>query len=170
LRDQWAGLFRELINRQSTDQKISDLAIEVDSLRDVTVTLKRYLEELVKKEVGGGPSTATTGVNAASQLIAQEEKRLSDSDKRRTLKQNAFVNYVAREIASHSILTLEHALNEVIDIIASARSKEELEQKLGRTAPTAAKEAKELLDSVKEARTYLDQAREVLGKPPLSVE
>jgi hypothetical protein len=70
----------------------------VDSLRDINVTLKRYLEELVKKEVVDSLTVAKQGAaTLANRLIAEEDRHLSESAKRRALLQNGLITYLASE-------------------------------------------------------------------------
>lgn len=68
LREQWAGLFRELLSRVYGQQQISSLAGQVDILTEVNKTLKVYLEQVVKKV---SPENAT-------ELIAIQDRRLSE--------------------------------------------------------------------------------------------
>ncbi|TXT36348.1 MAG: hypothetical protein FD135_4345 [Comamonadaceae bacterium] len=66
LRDQWAGLFRELLNRMSGQRQLTSLAAQVGSLAEVNTTLKTYLEELMSK----------VAPDEAGSLIRQETERL----------------------------------------------------------------------------------------------
>lgn len=49
LREQWAGTFRELIQRMSAGSRIQDVDAKVADLTQTAETLKRYLEEVVSK-------------------------------------------------------------------------------------------------------------------------
>ncbi|WP_440954998.1 DUF4062 domain-containing protein [Methanosarcina sp. Mfa9] len=49
LKEQWAGLFRDLINQRSKQIQIDSLASQVDSLTELNETLRKYLEEVVPK-------------------------------------------------------------------------------------------------------------------------
>jgi hypothetical protein len=51
LKEQWARLFRELIQRMSSQQQLASLTAQVSQLAEINTTLKRYLEELLKSEV-----------------------------------------------------------------------------------------------------------------------
>ena len=66
LREQWAGLFRDLLHTRSTHQRLSSLATQVAQLAEVNQTLRRYLEEVVEK----------VAPNEARSIIEQEGKRL----------------------------------------------------------------------------------------------
>jgi len=68
LRDQWAGLFRDLLNRRSEQSQLSTLSNEVKQLGELNTTLKRYMETLLKASKQPG----------SEQVIQQEDKRLDE--------------------------------------------------------------------------------------------
>lgn len=68
LREQWAGLFRELIRSRTDRAQLASLAAQVVDLANVSETLKRYLEEVVAR-VGDKQE--------AKQIISKEEAKLS---------------------------------------------------------------------------------------------
>jgi len=47
LREQWAGFFRELLLRRSEQQQLTTLTSQVSDLREVSSTMKRYLEAVM---------------------------------------------------------------------------------------------------------------------------
>ena len=49
LREQWAGLFRELLQRMSSQKQIATLSAQVEALAAINATLQRYLEAVVSK-------------------------------------------------------------------------------------------------------------------------
>lgn len=67
LREQWAGWFRELIKRVSSQQQLASLTSEVGQLRELNSTLKTYLETLLKADASV----------QSQQIIESEEARLS---------------------------------------------------------------------------------------------
>ncbi len=69
LKQQWAGLFQELIRKRKTESEIAELSKEVKELSNINTTLKRYLEELV----------STTDNIKGNEIIKDEEKRLTKS-------------------------------------------------------------------------------------------
>lgn len=71
LRDQWAGLFRELIHRLTTSQQIQDIDVKVEELSETAETLKRYLEEVVAK--------VSKQKTEADKIIRQENERLKEA-------------------------------------------------------------------------------------------
>jgi hypothetical protein len=71
LREQWAGTFRELIQRASTTNRIQDIDSKVAALTETAETLKRYLEQVVAK--------VSPGKDEAVQLIKEENERLREA-------------------------------------------------------------------------------------------
>jgi hypothetical protein len=49
LKEQWAGLFKELLSRSSSQHQIASLSSQVTELSEVNKTLKSYLEQVVTK-------------------------------------------------------------------------------------------------------------------------
>jgi len=49
LKEQWAGLFRDLIKNRSEQIQIASLASQVNSLTEINETLRRYLEVIIPK-------------------------------------------------------------------------------------------------------------------------
>lgn len=68
LREQWAGLFRELLKRLKNQSQISSLTLEVENLSELNETLKKYLEKIIQKLDPDG----------SSKIIADEDERLKE--------------------------------------------------------------------------------------------
>jgi len=66
LKEQWAGLFRELLNQRSKQTQITSLASQVHQLEEINKTLKRYLEEVISKVLP----------DVSKELIENESTRL----------------------------------------------------------------------------------------------
>lgn len=71
LREQWAGLLKELIGRMSKQQQFQDLNTKVVELSETSETLKRYLEDIVSK--------VSAEKEVAIELIKQENVRLREA-------------------------------------------------------------------------------------------
>jgi Domain of unknown function (DUF4062) len=84
LRDQWSGLFRELLNRMSGQRQLTSLAAQVGSLAEVNSTLKTYLEQLMAK----------VAPDEASDLIRQETKRLDHATNIAVIAAGDFCRYL----------------------------------------------------------------------------
>lgn len=86
LREQWAGLFRELLRRQSQQQQLSGLTQQVADLKETNETLKKYLEAVM---IGSGK-------DKNSKLIESEEKRLEEVRRIDKLRSNDLIKYISR--------------------------------------------------------------------------
>lgn len=73
LREQWAGTFRELIQRVSSTSRIQDIDSKVAALTETAETLKRYLEQVVAK--------VSPEKEEAVRLIKDENERLREAKK-----------------------------------------------------------------------------------------
>ncbi len=80
LREQWAGLFRELLQRTTNQQQLATLSSQVETLGAINSTLQRYLETVVQK----------VSPEDAAQLIESERKKLNDLEQIEHLRHNAF--------------------------------------------------------------------------------
>ncbi len=156
LREQWAGLFRDLLSRRSESRQLTSLKEQVAQLSDLSTTLKRYLENVVSK-VGGGDKGAET-------LIENEQKRLiTEQQKREALK---------IQVLQELVVIYGISEDEVIKTYSEATSIDDL-----------AKRVVNLWDDGDNYRTPLEhwrhnprivedinQARRLLGKMPLNFE
>ena len=171
LRDQWAGLFRDLLNRETTDQRITDLADQVDSLKEINVTLKRYLEDLVKKEDASPSGTTVVESGSGRSLIEAEERRLVQAEIRRKLRQNPFVKWLMSHVVQFETKEAEDPLTAAIRLIVSVTSKDELLQKLKALLPPGIEPQAafnpDTVFSISNAQRDFNAAREILGKQPI---
>ncbi len=69
LREQWAGLFRELINRRSEQKQLSSLSERISELSSINSSLQRYMETVV--------SSVSSSPEEAKQIISEEKERLN---------------------------------------------------------------------------------------------
>lgn len=84
LREQWSGLFRELLHRMSSQQQLATLSAQVEVLQEVNTTLKRYLEAVMTKI---SPEDSAT-------LIKAEQKRLKEIQRWEEVRKNVWVRYL----------------------------------------------------------------------------
>ena len=82
LKEQWAGLFRELLNQRSEQTQLASLSSQVNTMGEINRTLKRYLEEVISKV---SPADSV-------KLIEGESKRLEEAMQLVLLKENRLVN------------------------------------------------------------------------------
>lgn len=101
LRDQWAGLFRELINQKSSSQQLASLSAQVLELSEINKTLKTYLEQVVT-EIAPGQS---------AELIRTESERLEVAKKLAVIKDNGLVVFLANALN----IQLEESLSALVN-------------------------------------------------------
>lgn len=120
LREQWAGLFRELLSRMTSQQQIASLAAQVGELAQINQTLKRYLEEVVSKVAPA----------ESAKLIEAESKRLEEARQLKMIESHGYPGYI---IASYNIpakifrdlLTNSESLEDFIDKLKNVAADEE---------------------------------------------
>jgi hypothetical protein len=69
LKEQWAGLFRELINRRSEQRQLYSLSERVAELSSINTSLQRYMETVV--------SSVSSSPEEAKQIISEEKERFN---------------------------------------------------------------------------------------------
>lgn len=84
LKEQWAGLFRELLSRMTNQQQLSSLTAQVRELGEVNKTLKTYLEEVVSK----------IAPDESVKLIKAESNRLLEARKSMLMETNALIRHL----------------------------------------------------------------------------
>src|SRR5262249_48433905 len=80
LREQWAGIFRDLLNRKSQQQQLATLTSQVKELKAVNETLKKYLEAVMTR----------VSPDESSRLIADEAKRLEEVRRNEKIRENGW--------------------------------------------------------------------------------
>lgn len=152
LRDQWAGLFRELIKSRADRAQISSLTDQVVELNNISTTLKRYLEEVV----------ARVGKEQAKEIIGQEQARLSETREVNELKK------------LKPITDLEEfykiPFNTARAIFAESTDAEDLAQRIEKATAGKVK-ARTLLDfwADPDWAKDMNEVRHVLGLSPLAL-
>jgi hypothetical protein len=68
LREQWTGLFKDLLSRRRTQSQLADISTEVGRLSELTNTLKSYIENVVRKV---DPEHGQAVVNEETQKLGQ---------------------------------------------------------------------------------------------------
>lgn len=71
LREQWAGQFRDMLNLKSQNMQLSTLTAQVNELKEISQTLKTFLETILSKIEPNNPENLV--------IIQQEEERLHDA-------------------------------------------------------------------------------------------
>lgn len=147
LREQWAGLFRELLRRMSEQKKFTELSHQVDGLKEINTTLKTYLESVMR----------VVSPDESTHLIEKESRRLNDIETLEKLRENRMVRYVEKD--------LKIDFSDVIDLIESAKSPIDFAKKVGALSPkeNAEEYIMEAIERFSDATTDLNQARKILG-------
>lgn len=84
LREQWAGLFRELLRARSQQRQLSALNSQVAELKSINNTLKTYLEEVLN----------SVTPDKSSEIIKDQEDKLERVRADIQLENNAFYNHL----------------------------------------------------------------------------
>jgi len=151
LREQWSGLFRELLHRMSGQQQIATLASQVEALRENNTTLKRYLEALMKK----------ISPDESPELIESEKRRLELVEQTDLLKRNDWIAYILSEL----LVPFTVVVSATKDATSIAHFGELISQN-GKHEPAAKSVVHTLTHSV-DAQHDCNEARKILGVPPL---
>jgi hypothetical protein len=150
LREQWAGLFRELLTRMSSQKQISSLASQVEMLTEMNKTLKAYLEKVM------------------SQVAPKESKALIDSEKER-LDQATALNMVSTNPLGEFLITaLEVSPAKVLTAVREAKSWEDWVEQVRkvvvkRNKPTWTMNLERATSAI---LTHVNQMRIALGLSP----
>ena len=154
LREQWAGLFRDLLRSRTDQAELTSLAAQVADLGNVSATLKAYLEEVVSR-VGDE--------QAAQQLISQEEAKLAEARILAELERLDPIRELTRfNVSSARARDVFSAATSLNDLAASV---EELSSR-----KLLAKDVLEHRSAFPESAAGMNQVRAVLGKSPLGFD
>ena len=140
LREQWAGLFKELLTRMSSQQQISSLSGKVFELGEINVTLRRYLETIIEK----------VSPKESESIIELESKRLREQLVLQELRENRFFRYLMKDCGL--------PFDESVEAVRKAKSFDDLVKFLPGVAETAL--------SNRAAQNDINEARELLGLKP----
>ena len=148
LKEQWAGLFRELLQRMSNQKQISTLSSQVDTLGAINSTLQRYLEVVISK----------VSPDDAPELIKSEHARLREIEQLEQLRKNDFYINAFRsksvEVGHFRQALLESkTYAEFVKILMASDNSNQLER------------IRDLEDNPS-AIADINEARDVLGKEP----
>jgi uncharacterized protein YdeI (YjbR/CyaY-like superfamily) len=109
LRDQWAGLFRDLLVRRGKQEQLSALSEQIQQLEELNTTMEVYLQELVSKLSPHGES-----------IISDEKSRRLDAQTRIALRSNRLLSYLSD--------ALQIPVEELQDLVSKTQTVEEFLQ------------------------------------------
>ena len=152
LKEQWAGLFKELLHRLSSQKQISTLTSQVSELSEINTTLKRYLEAVVSK----------ISPEDSAQLIHSEEERLTEAKLFKQLSNNPLVRYFRDEYSLEvefikSAITTGKSFKEIGAKLVSKENDDDFREELHN------------LFLNPEAKKDINDVREILGLKPLLI-
>jgi hypothetical protein len=150
LREQWAGLFKELLQKATERKQIEDLKTQVEDLTAISNALKNYLQEVVQKLL---PQQATN-------LIRVEESKLAQARLEIAIRRNPFTTWLN---TSYKIDP-----KNALDKIKQASSFESLAETLSVSLATEARERlTRVIVTNREAQKDANEVRILLGEAEL---
>jgi len=108
LKEQWAGLFRELLHRTKTQKVLSSLGAKVNDLNEISTTLRSYLEQIVTKILP----------DQSHKLIENESKRLVNARILSRIESNSLCQFLIRK-------GFENDIDVVMDAFIKAKNIDE---------------------------------------------
>ena len=153
LRDQWAGLFRELLGRQAKQKQLESLSAKIADLGQTNQMLRAYTEELIRRGAEDN----------SEQIIGQETKRLDEARASAELHENS--------LFSHLVNIDGYPQEVVAAVFGDAGSLRDLVNRLqARESPDSERySSSERLytDWADTALLALNKAKEILGLEPV---
>jgi len=151
LREQWAGLFRELLRHKSQERQLSTLADQVDQLSENNKSLKNYLEAIMKNALP----------DEADELIESEQARLIELRNRKVLENLLFrnLNKLGWNLTIEQFLKALRESDTIDDFIVQLPYR-------GKKSDKRARQKLEGLMGVEILRNKLDDVRDLLGLAP----
>ncbi|MBB3859706.1 hypothetical protein GGQ88_000967 [Novosphingobium hassiacum] len=115
LRDQWAGLFQELLRKRQDQSKFSDLASQIRHLEAINTTLKSYMETVLE----------TVSPDKSSDIIERENKSLSKSQLVEAIRKNDWFDHLVSlgSISQNDALDASLDINSTSDVIPAYSSR-----------------------------------------------
>lgn len=147
LREQWSGMFRELLQRMSSQRQMTTLSSQAEALAAINETLQAYLEAIVAK----------VSPEDAGDLIEAQRKRLIQFEQIEKLKQNDFYC-----LGLHGNPDIQH----FAEALSKAKSFEEFAELLGQLTEDPKMMEVVLMHNEQRPIDDLNEARGILNKPP----
>ena len=145
LREQWAGSFKELLRRITSQVQLATLSQRIQELAEVTETLKRYMEVVVSK----------VDAEKGKELVEDETKRLEATQVRHAFEKVSLIRHL---VTNHKV-----ELDKVLEAFKSATSLQEITGSL--LSLTNCIRFRRTLRATDRNFKELNMAREVLGLP-----
>jgi hypothetical protein len=146
LKEQWSGLFRELLNKKSQQKQLKEITAQILDLREINETLRRYMENMMTSK----------DVEASRSLITAEETRLGALRRHEEIMRNPFAHYVI----NISKITIE----EIDKILADSSSAKEFEDLLLGKLGSAGVELLSLMENNDSVKIDINDLYRIIGK------
>lgn len=149
LREQWAGLFGELLQRMTNQQQISTLSNQVETLSVINASLQKYLDALVSK----------VSPDDLPESIQYQHQRLNEFEQSDALKQNKFFKALSNWNVD---------INQFGVALLTTETFDEFKEKLHKLSndPERLKPFLSIHNWSSSAQNSINEARIVLGKQP----
>lgn len=147
LRDQWAGIFQELLRQKKDNSKFSDLAAQIRQLEAINSTLKSYLETVLQ----------SVSPDKSTEIIERENKSLSQAKIIENLRSNGWFNHLTlySNVTPQMIIEFQSKISGINDVLPVYR--EMIEN------PVSFVEIMEALIDFEGARRDFNRMREILS-------
>ncbi len=152
LREQWSGLFKEMLSRRTEQQKLTSLTDQVEGLGEISTTLKRYLELIV----------SNVDKPEAKKLIKTEKERLDETKRMQEFAKRPWIFGI---VEIDGLTDLEGAR----DLFSKARSIEDVAELIVELDPKS-DPAEELIKYWRKDNygpEQINEIRKILGLDPI---
>jgi hypothetical protein len=145
LKEQWAGLFRDLIIQHAQKKQIETLSSKVNELSEVSTTLKRYLEEVLQ--------ASNLQKSNVQHIITEETKRLEAQRKIALIQKNPYLDHL---MTGHKI-----DIQKIYDSLLKTKTYKEFKTKIFE------KEKRGVPFCIRDKFAFddINKARKILGLP-----
>ncbi|GEP52804.1 hypothetical protein FNO01nite_34760 [Flavobacterium noncentrifugens] len=112
LREQWAGLFRDLLYQETRKAQYENISLKVNELTEVAATLQIYLENVL--------TNVGKEKNETENLITSQKKRLESAILTQRVKELPYIDHLisSHEIKINTIIDLLHSTNTYLDFMS----------------------------------------------------
>lgn len=154
LKEQWAGLFRELLHQRTENEQFNSLNEKVEELSSISISMKKYLENIMKGNTEN-----------ADLIIENEHRRQEEERKHRELNKVGLFNlFVEKVIISESA---------AIKIFSTIKSIDNLADEISKY-PNASKTKEEYINDWKtnfpNIEVGVNEIRAILGEKDITYE
>ena len=154
LREQWAGVFRELLQRKSNQQQLTELSSEVNRLGAMNETLKKYMETMMKK----------VSPEEGNKVIELEQLRFDEFQELEALRNSAFY----RNVFGHRPEAGLRSVKQFRDALVSAESYIDFANRVKHVNPIVGGSL-HILANDRLAMSQFNTARIMIRKPALPI-